>query len=363
MSPKTTRLFNKRMREFQSVVNTSEVILGRADGVVNVPGVPYGVFVRESPDSIHYMVYNLRVPNRAGLKVRVGIDPTTLPGVKQVLSVSWRPGVDLGGLSMLPPHEHGLDSDNPIYIVDGQILPLLVYATTGMLINVNPGWLTYQGAAVFVPLSSSIDMTSHKPSSGARYSLVRVNGSGVVSIQDGASVSTVPDLQPSDVPTCEAGYIPLGFVRLYFGQVELSTVYDNPDVIPLIWGGGLLEAPSDTPIQDEKLFTREGAVTATPGVFRLGNHSGVSRTITGIYLNINTAPTGQALIVDVHKNGTTIFTTQANRPQIAAGANSGNSTTIDVPTWANGDYITCDVDQVGTSVSGSNLTIAVVYTE
>ena len=38
-----------------------------------------------------------------------------------------------------------------------------------------------------------------------------------------------------------------------------------------------------------------------------------------------TPPAGAALVVDVNKNGTTIYTNQANRPSIAAGANSAGN--------------------------------------
>lgn len=111
----------------------------------------------------------------------------------------------------------------------------------------------------------------------------------------------------------------------------------------------------------EKMFSVEDVVEVSTGAMRIGNHSGSSRTITGVYLHIDTAPTGAALIVDVNVNGTTIFTTQSNRPQIAAGAYSGNSTTIEAATWANGEYITADVDQIGSTIAGSNLTIMVLY--
>jgi len=82
-------------------------------------------------------------------------------------------------------------------------------------------------------------------------------------------------------------------------------------------------------------------------------------TITKVKLVVKTAPTGQAIIVDVNKNGTTIFTTQANRPQIAAGATTGDSGTPDITSLAEGDKLTADIDQVGTT-PGADLTVEVV---
>jgi hypothetical protein len=74
---------------------------------------------------------------------------------------------------------------------------------------------------------------------------------------------------------------------------------------------------------------------------------------------VNTPPTGAALLVDVNKNGTTIYADQSKRPSIAAGANSAVGNNPDVTTLAAGDYLTVDVDQVGSTVAGADLTVTV----
>ncbi|NVM24270.1 MAG: hypothetical protein HWN68_21130 [Desulfobacterales bacterium] len=68
----------------------------------------------------------------------------------------------------------------------------------------------------------------------------------------------------------------------------------------------------------------------------------------------DTAPTGASLIVDVNKNGTTIFTTQANRPEIAIGENSDDSELPDVRALAEGDRLSIDIDQVGSTIPGGD---------
>ena len=109
------------------------------------------------------------------------------------------------------------------------------------------------------------------------------------------------------------------------------------------------------------MFSFEDTLVAVPGALRVCNNIGRALTILGVYLAVSTAPTTDAIIVDLHKNGLTVFTTQANRPQIAAAANTGNTTTIDVPTWADGEYLTCDLDQVGVAGgTGRNLVVEVV---
>jgi len=107
-------------------------------------------------------------------------------------------------------------------------------------------------------------------------------------------------------------------------------------------------------------FTVEGVLAVESDPLRVYNRTGLALTISQVHLAVGTAPTGAAIIVDVHKNGTTIFTNQAHRPQVAAAATSGQTTTIDVPAWADGEYLTIDVDQVGSTVAGSDLTVTVV---
>ena len=109
-------------------------------------------------------------------------------------------------------------------------------------------------------------------------------------------------------------------------------------------------------------FFKTGVLTVTTGTLRLPIDG--TYTIVGTRLMVGTAPTGAALIVDINKNGTTIYSTQANRPSIAAGANAGGpGVTPDVATLAVGDYLTVDIDQVGSTVAGSDLTVSVIVTK
>jgi len=85
-------------------------------------------------------------------------------------------------------------------------------------------------------------------------------------------------------------------------------------------------------------------------------------TIVGITMACGTAPTGNSIKCDFNKNGTTIYTTQANRPTIAAGANATVSPPLpDITAFAAGDYLTMDVDQVGSTAAGADLTAMIQY--
>lgn len=106
-------------------------------------------------------------------------------------------------------------------------------------------------------------------------------------------------------------------------------------------------------------FSVPGTVATATGGMRF--YFDQAATFTQVRASVGTAPTGASLIVDVNKNGTTIFTTQSNRPTIAVSTNTDLSGTPDVLDMAIGDYITVDVDQVGSTVAGSNLTVQVEY--
>lgn len=105
-------------------------------------------------------------------------------------------------------------------------------------------------------------------------------------------------------------------------------------------------------------FDRAGALTVAPGVRRF--RFPLKATILGVQAAVNTAPAGAAVVVDVNINGTTAYTTQTNRPTIAAGAfDSGAQTVPDVTAIAAGQYLTVDVDQIGSTTAGSDLTVVV----
>lgn len=84
-----------------------------------------------------------------------------------------------------------------------------------------------------------------------------------------------------------------------------------------------------------------------------------SYVIESVSAYANTAPTGTAVIVDVNRNGVTIYGTPANRPTIAAGAKAATVGAHSVTTVGDGDRITVDVDQIGATVAGADLVVTV----
>lgn len=106
-------------------------------------------------------------------------------------------------------------------------------------------------------------------------------------------------------------------------------------------------------------FAKNGEleVTTDTGAHRFyleGNH-----TISAVQISVGTAPTGAAVIVDVHVDGTTIFTTQSNRPEIAISGFFDASGTIEDDDHDDGQYVTVNIDQIGSTLPGENLTVIV----
>ena len=82
-------------------------------------------------------------------------------------------------------------------------------------------------------------------------------------------------------------------------------------------------------------------------------------TITKAYGYVKTAPTGTSIIIDINKNGSSIWSsTPGNRLTIAAGANSGSQTSFDTTTLVEGDILTIDIDQKGSATAGADLNVA-----
>ena len=99
-------------------------------------------------------------------------------------------------------------------------------------------------------------------------------------------------------------------------------------------------------------------VTAKPRYY-----STFDGTITGIAVSVGTAPTGADVIVNIYKNGTTIFDSPSGRPTISGGSYFDLSSTADTATLNTGDYLTVSIDQVGSSFAGSDLTVQIELTQ
>lgn len=83
-------------------------------------------------------------------------------------------------------------------------------------------------------------------------------------------------------------------------------------------------------------------------------------TINTAYAYVKTVNTGATLIIDLNKNGVSIWsTTPANRLTMAAGdADKYTTQTVfDTTSLVEGDLLTLDIDAVGSTIAGADLTV------
>jgi len=83
-------------------------------------------------------------------------------------------------------------------------------------------------------------------------------------------------------------------------------------------------------------------------------------TILEAHASVITAPTGANIICDVNLNDTSIWSADAGqRLTINSGSFTDTQTSFTTTAVAVGDYLTVDVDQVGSTVAGSKLVVRV----
>lgn len=104
-------------------------------------------------------------------------------------------------------------------------------------------------------------------------------------------------------------------------------------------------------------FSMAGVIVTRTGQLR--QYAPLAGTLIAVRASAGTSPTGAAILVDLNKNGTTVFTTQSKRPTIAISGNTalGDMTGDTVISISAGDYFTADIDQIGSTIAGSDLTI------
>jgi len=103
-------------------------------------------------------------------------------------------------------------------------------------------------------------------------------------------------------------------------------------------------------------WTQAGVLSVTTGLLRIPILFDVD--ILEVQATVAVAPTGTAVIADVHLNGTTIFTTQGDRPTIGLAATTDKAEP-NVTTAATDDYLTIDIDQIDSNAAATDLTVIV----
>ena len=128
--------------------------------------------------------------------------------------------------------------------------------------------------------------------------------------------------------------------------------------------GQMLSKKSGTDYDTEWAYPVKALVLESAGDLAVGTSKAFvpvpfNMEITKVKAQVLAAPTGSSLILDINVNGSSIYTTQANRPTITAGDYLIEAELPDDVSLETDDMITIDIDQVGSTVAGSNLAVTI----
>lgn len=137
----------------------------------------------------------------------------------------------------------------------------------------------------------------------------------------------------------------------------------NPGSCLTLTGDGSLLTPytftTTARVDDLATFAQTGVLSVTLGTLRF--RFPFSATIEGVSAAVNTAPTGADIILDINKNGVSIFPISTKPTIVATAFDSGVEVVPDDSAILTGDYLQVDIDQVGSIVPGSDLTVFIRY--
>lgn len=249
-----------------------------------------------------------------------------------------------GGASALTVQDENTNISTAVSQIDFQGAGVTVTAGTGEVIVTIPG--SSGGTALTVQDENANVSTA--------VSQIDFQGAGVtVTAGTGEVIVTIPGAAAAGHTIQEEGTPLTARTGLNFVGAGVTATDDsvNNRTIVTIAAPAAVGAFAGTFI---------GVLAVGTGVARIYNDTGVALTISSVRASVGTAPTGSGVTVDVNKNGVTIFTTQTNRPQIAASGITALAAAINVTSWAVGEYLTVDIDAVGSTVAGADLTVQIV---
>jgi hypothetical protein len=166
-----------------------------------------------------------------------------------------------------------------------------------------------------------------------------------------------------DLPLCKLAVTTGGVITLvdertfcHFGTAVSTAMLE---------AGAVTLAKLNAAIYSEGAFVWHYAGTLATGALTFEQVAPFAVTLTGSYIIAATAPTGAAAILDVHTGagaGTTVWTTQANRPTLADGSTGPTAGAVpDVTAIAAGTRLVAAIDQIGSTIAGADVTLYVTY--
>ena len=344
-------------------------VIGKEDGTV-VTGTPGVIYVRNVLNGQTLRVHNSVAPAIATLQVEVGrrVEAPNLWQVKGVREAFASPAGS--GAVAYHASQHTYPEPDTVWIDRKQLLPLtvLVSDAENFVVQVYGATVrTMNGVAIID--TQTVDLATYVPATGAVYVNIETDDDGVLSVHAGTGFDSPELAAVTDVPVPAAGKYMLAFVLLTEGMTSLSN--DNIRV-PVALETNPLNFSAATTVHTYQQLVYEINTPNAPMNCPTINIEGALATATGvggawiaeqageiesflIYCRDNGS--SGSTIVDVNKNGTTIFSTSGNRPTF------GNTDTApvesarpDVYTFLKGDVFTFDIDAIATGADTLTLT-------
>ncbi|QQS20454.1 hypothetical protein IPL85_05800 [Candidatus Saccharibacteria bacterium] len=347
-----------------STVNTA--LATKADNTTTVHTTGNEVVVGTKTFTISPIVPVPTLPNHAASKAYVDGATASVPDASPTTKGIVQLTGDLGGTATSPTVP-GLANKADTSTVNAALAgkePTITAGTTGQYWRGDKTWQALDKTAVGL---ANVDNTSDadKPVSTATQTALNstvpttrqiITGTGLTGGGDLSADRTLTVTYGTGVGTAAEG----NDSRIVGAEQTINKAAAN--------GYASLDSGTKVPISQIPTvaltrtypFSYSGTLVVVSGTHRLYNDSGTTWTIRSVRASVGTAPTGSSILIDINSNGSTIFSTQGNRPTIATSANtSGKVTNMDITTVADGAYITVDIDQIGSTVAGSNLTVQV----
>jgi hypothetical protein len=143
--------------------------------------------------------------------------------------------------------------------------------------------------------------------------------------------------------------------RVAVGANNTVLTADSAVATGVKWAAALVTVPFQV------TYGRQSAFPTFTGTAR--TYADAAWVITGVRASVGTAPTGSSVIIDVLKNGTSIFaTTPANRPTIAVSGFTAVSGAPDTTAVASGEYLTVSCTQADSNLVAADLTVQILVT-
>lgn len=215
--------------------------------------------------------------------------------------------------------------------------------------------------------------------------LSQTGTTGLVGFTALSLIAALNELMSGKEPTLIKGNLTAGSTKISIGgtgtnalmgagaSVDVNegnlTLSNLGGTVPITKGGtGLTSAPAenefligkaDGTYEQDTLapgfaaaFFIEGAATLDDDIIQVLIPRDCEIELVKVYSTV--APTGTTLIVDVYKNGVTIFTDPSKRPEVAINEFAADSDVPDVVSLSAGDRIRVGISQIGSGVAGGD---------